>query len=144
MRPDVVRRIRSFAPHWRLLIGAAFAQVLVACALRVGSLPRLRSAGRRMRRVIAAALPGNDDRVVWAIEATGRRLAPVSTCLVRALVGEMRLGASERSLQLVIGVIRTAHGALRSHAWLCDRERVLIGGPVDQQYSAIVQWESAA
>jgi hypothetical protein len=144
MRPDVARWIRSFAPHWRLLIGAAVAQALVACALRVVSLPRLRNAGRRMHPVIAAVLPGKDDRVVWAIEATGRRLAPVSTCLVRALVGEMRLASSERSLQLVIGVIRTEHGALRSHAWLCDRERVLIGGPVDHKYSPIVQWESAA
>jgi len=144
MRPDTARRIRSFAPHWRLLTGAAVAQVAVACALRVVSLPRLRRLGRWVRPVIAVALPGEDDRVVWAIEATGRRLAPVSTCLVRALVGEMRLGSSERPLQLVIGVMRTENGALRSHAWLRDRERVLIGGTVDQEFSPIVQWGSAA
>ena len=144
MRSDVARWTRSFALHWRLLTGAAVAQLAVACALRVVSLPRLRSAARWLRPMIAAALPGKDGRVVWAIESTGRRLAPVSTCLVRALVGEMRLSSSGRPLQLVIGVMRTEHGALRSHAWLRDRERVLIGGPVDHEFVPIVQWESAA
>ena len=80
----------------------------------------------------------------WAIEATVRRLPGLSTCLVRALVGEMRLSSPERPLSLVIGVKRTLSGGLLSHAWLRDRERVLIGGPIDDSLSPIVQWDSAA
>lgn len=137
MRPEL-------AHDSRLLAGAAGVQLVVGIALRLMPLPTLRRASRRMRPLIRTLLPGTEDRVVWAIEATGRRLPGVSTCLVRALVGELRLSSRERPLSLVIGVKRTASGRLLSHAWLRDSERVLIGGPIDDSMSPMVQWESAA
>ena len=143
-RPDVVRRLRVLAHHWRPLAGAAGLQVIVGIGLRLLPLPALRKASRRLRPAVDVLLPGAEDHVIWAIEATGRRLPGLSTCLVRALVGEMRLSSPERRLSLVIGVKRTSSGSLLSHAWLRDRERVLIGGPIDDSLSTIVQWESAA
>jgi hypothetical protein len=143
-RPDVVRRLRVVAHHWRPLAGAAGLQVIVGIGLRLLPLPALRKTSRRLRRAANVLLPGAEDQVIWAIEATGRRLPGLSTCLVRALVGEMRLSSPERPLSLVIGVKRTLSGGLLSHAWLRDRERVLIGGPIDDSLSPIVQWDSAA
>lgn len=144
MRPDLARRVRICARHWRPLAGATALQLLIGIGLRLMPLPALRKASRRMRPMHYALLPGSEDQVIWAIEATGRRLAGVSTCLVRALVGEIRLSTPGRPLALVIGVKRTTSGRLLSHAWLRDSERVLIGGPIDDSMSPMVQWESAA
>ena len=131
-------------PRWRLLIGACLAQVLTACALRLMSLPALRSAADRLRPLAGFLLPGSDDRIIWAVEATGRRLPGVSTCLVRAIVVGVRLSSPERPLRLTIGVKRAPVAGLQAHAWLADRERVLVGGPVDQSFQPIVAWEGSA
>lgn len=144
MRPDLARRVPVCGRHFRLLAGAVGVQFLVGIGLRLIPLPALRKVSRRVRPLVDALLPGPEAQVVWAIEATGRRLPVVSTCLVRALVGEMRLSSPERPLTLVIGVKRTGSGCLLSHAWLRDRERVLIGGPLDASMAPLVQWESAA
>jgi len=144
MRPDRVRQIQACATYWPVLAGATVMQIAVAFALRLVTLSTLRRTGVRMRPVFKFVLTGTDDRVVWAIEATGRRLGIASTCLVRALVAEIRLGSSERPVYLVIGVKRTESGGLLSHAWLRDRERVLIGGPIDDSLTTIVQSETAA
>ena len=138
------RQFQTCAAHWRVLAGAAVTQIAVALSLRLVTLSSLRRTGARMRPLLKIVLPGADDRVVWAIEATGRRLGIASTCLVRALVGEMRLGSTERPVYLVIGVKHTVSGGLFSHAWLRDRERVLIGGPIDESLTTIVQSETAA
>jgi hypothetical protein len=89
-------------------------------------------------------LRASDDRVIWAVEATGRRLGRLSTCLVRAIVVEARLAAPGRPLCLTIGVKAGAAGDFKSHAWVADRQRILIGGPADPDLVQIVAWESAA
>ncbi|WP_423787627.1 lasso peptide biosynthesis B2 protein, partial [Klebsiella pneumoniae] len=64
-----------------------------------------------------AAGTGGDDveaQVIWAIEATGRRLPRVSTCLVRAIVAEILLASRNRPLQVRIGIRRAVHGSGRS------------------------------
>ena len=129
---------------WRLLAGAACAQLAARCAVGVMRLPRLRAQAALVRPVARLLLPGADDRVIWAVEATGRRMKGVSTCLVRALVLEARFASRARCLSLEVGVRRGADGALQSHAWLRDRERVLTGGPVDGDFVPMLSWESAA
>jgi hypothetical protein len=74
---------------------------------------------------------------VWAIEATGKRLGPFSTCLVRALVAETCLDGED--LALTIGVRRSPAGTFESHAWLTRGARVVVGGPVDG-YEPMVTW----
>lgn len=140
--PITLRRgIRLSASEWRLLAGASLAQVLTACALRTMSLPTLRIVAARLRPLARSILKGSDERVIWAVEASGRRLAGLSTCLVRAVVVDTRLSSPDRPLRLTIGVKRAPVGDLESHAWVADRQRILIGGPV-AGFLPMVAWDS--
>jgi len=106
-------------------------------------LPALRARARRLRSISHLLLRGSDERIIWAVEATGRRLGPVSTCLVRALVVDARLSSKERPLSLAIGVKRGSTGALHSHAWVLSGDRSLIGGPLDDAFVRVATWDSA-
>jgi hypothetical protein len=123
---------------WRLLGAVAVAQVIVAAVLRTMPLPALRAGGRRVRRLTRVLVGGSDERIVWAIEATGRRLGRLSSCLVRALVAEVVLDPSRGPVSLTIGVRRTS-GMLEAHAWLTRQDCVIIGATSDQ-YMPIVNW----
>lgn len=126
----------------RLLVVALVLQILTAVALRTMPLPVLRRKIARLRHIARVALKGTDERVIWAIEAAGRRLAGVSTCFVRALVAELALGSAERPLRLTIGVTRAPDGDLRSHAWVSDERRILIGGSTADQFVPLIAWDS--
>jgi hypothetical protein len=135
--------MRRSASDWRLLAGASVLQVLTACALRTMSLPSLRRSFARLRPLAHLLLAGSDARVIWAIEATGRRLAGLSTCLVRAIVVDMRLSTPERPLRLTIGVKRASTGdPLQAHAWVDDRDRILIGGATAEEFLPMLAWDS--
>jgi hypothetical protein len=127
---------------WRLLIGASLVQVVTACALRAMSLPRLRLLLARLRPLATILLRGSDERVIWAIEASGRRLGALSTCLVRAIAVDMCLGTAERPLRLTIGVKRELVGDLQAHAWVDDRDRILIGGSTAGEFQPMLVWDS--
>jgi hypothetical protein len=130
---------RLTAADWRLLVAAAVAQVVAAASLRVMPIPRLRAGARGFRRLAQFFARGSDEQVAWAIEATGRRLGRLSTCLIRALVAELMLDSNDGPLSLTIGVRRTAAGTLEAHAWLARRDRVLIGATADE-YVPLVNW----
>ena len=131
-------RRRPGAADWRLLAGAAVTQVVAAAALRVMPLSALRRRADRWRSIARTVVHGSDERVIWAIDATGRRLGGLSTCLVRALVAELAVDDRE-DLVLTIGVKRTADGAVGAHAWLARGNRVLIGSSPDG-YVPLVEW----
>jgi Transglutaminase-like superfamily len=135
------RWFRLTAADWRLLVVVAVAQVVAAAAVRVMSLPAWRAGSRRFGRLAQVLVRGSDERIVWAIEATGRRLGRLSTCLVRALVAELVLDPKGEPLSLAIGVRRAAAGTLEAHAWLAGKDRVLIGATADE-YTPLVNWTS--
>ena len=137
----VRNRAALTATDWQLLIAAALAQVAAAAALRVMPLTTLQTRAARFRRLAQAAMRGSEDRVIWAVQVTGRRLAGLSTCLVRALVVDLVLDSPGRPLCLTIGVRRTADGALDAHAWVEREGRVLIGTTSDT-YVPLVGWDS--
>lgn len=143
MTSRVPRGSRRSLSDWTLLAGATLTQLAVAGALRAMPLPVLRGWSRRLRPIAHILLRGSEERIVWAVEATGRRLTPISTCLVRALVIEARLSSNERPLSLAIGVKRGSTGALHSHAWVLSGDRSLIGGPIDDGFVCVATWESA-
>jgi hypothetical protein len=132
-------RIARPASEWSLLAAAAVAQLAVAAALRSTSLPITRGFARRCRPAARFLVRGSDDTIVWAIEAVGRRLGRVSTCLTRALAGELLLDSNGAPVTLTIGVRRTDGGALEAHAWLARNDRVLLGGTADG-YAPLVNW----
>jgi hypothetical protein len=133
----IVRRL-SFADWWLLIVTTA-AQLGVAAALRIMPLSawRLRAGG--WRSLAQCLVGGSNQRIAWAIEATGRRLGAASTCLIRALVAELLLDAQEGPMTLTIGVRRTAAGAFRAHAGLAREDRVLVGATSDE-YLPMASW----
>ena len=128
--------------HLRVLITVALAQVTVGIALRIVTPAILRLRIARLRS-FAQLMVGNasPQEVVRVIEATGRRLPGITSCLVRAFVAELLLGSSARPLRLTIGVKQTPDGHLASHAWVTDHDSVLIGAPCDG-FVPIVEWSS--
>jgi Transglutaminase-like superfamily len=140
-RPARSWRRRLTAADWRLLAAVALAQVAAAAALRARPLLAVRATAGRLRRLAPFFVRGSDERIAWAIEATGRRLGPLSTCLVRALVAEFVLDSNAGPLSLTIGVRRTAAGTLAAHAWLARQDRVLVGATADA-YLPLVNWTS--
>jgi hypothetical protein len=134
-------RVALTATDWQLLVAAALAQVIAAAALRAMPLLVLRTRAARFRWLARMLVRGSEERVVWAIEATGRRLGDTSTCLIRALVADLVLASPERPLCLTIGVRRTTSGALRAHAWVAQQDRVLVGATLEC-YVPLVEWNS--
>ena len=123
----------------------AIAQALVRAALVVMPIRAVRRTGVGLRfcgRLIAACW--NEDRLLAAIDATGRRLGSSSTCLVRALVAEILLAGVDGPMRLVIGVRRGAHCGLESHAWIERDSRVIVGATAGDRYQPIVGWEKVA
>jgi hypothetical protein len=133
---------RRDVAYLRVLVTVALAQVILGVALRVVPPAVLRLRLARLRSFAQRRLGNTPPRdVVRAIEAAGRRLPAVSTCLVRAFVAELLLGSPARPLRLTIGVKHTPDGRLESHAWVTDRDSVLIGAPCDG-FVPIVQWST--
>src|SRR3954465_5926374 len=96
----------------RILLVVAFAQLVVAAALRAFGLAAVRSDAARFRRLAPTGGCGSEELIVWAILATGRRLPHVSTCLVRALVAELMFSPSTHPVSVTIGVRRGPNGSL--------------------------------
>ena len=144
IRPGLSRArfYRLTLSDWWLLVAVAVAQVVAAAALRAMPLPVLRTRAGRFRPLAQRLVTGSDERIIWAIEATGRRLGRVSTCLLRALVAELLLDPRGGTICLTIGVRRTAD-TLEAHAWLARNGRVLIGAPADA-YAPLVNWTSSS
>jgi Transglutaminase-like superfamily len=128
--------------YLRVLVTVALAQVMVGVALRImpPATARLRIVRLRSFAQLLVVHTSPKD-VVRAIEATGRRLPAISTCLARAFVAELLLGSPARPLRLTIGVKQSADGLLQSHAWVADRDSVLIGAPCDG-FVPIVEWST--
>jgi hypothetical protein len=128
--------------YLRVLVTVALAQVMVGLALRAMRPATLRLKIARLRLSAQALVVDTSPQdVVRAIEAVGRRLPAISTCLVRAFVAELLLGSTARPLRLTIGVKQTADGLLESHAWVTDQDSVLIGAPCDG-FVPIVEWST--
>ena len=127
--------------HWWLLAAVAAAQVAIAGALRVVPLSALRARTTGRRRLAQFFVRESSEHVAWAIEATGRRLGRVSSCLARAVVAEILLDADDGPVRFSIGVRHTAAGAFEAHAWVTRADRVLIGAPTDG-FVPIVTWTS--
>ena len=93
------------------------------------------------RRSPASRLPIEEEkRLLWAVEATCRRLFSRETCLTQAITAYVLLvlrGAQPPELQ--IGVKQLPDGTVAAHAWLEREDTVLIGGDVSpREYSRLL------
>jgi len=130
---------RLTLPDWWVLAAVTAAQLAVGAALRVMPLSAWRRRAVRWRSFARFVVRGSNRRIAWAIEATGKRLGPRSTCLIRALVAELVMNAQEGPMTLTIGVRRTAAGAFHAHAWLVQEDLVLVGATSDE-YLPMASW----
>jgi len=133
----IVRRL-SLADWWLLVVATA-AQLGVAAGLRIMPLLAWRRHAGGWRSLAQCGVRGSNQRIAWAIEATGRRLGGLSTCLTRALVAELLLDAHAGPMTLTIGVRKTAAGAFHAHAWLAREDHVLVGATSDE-YLPMASW----
>jgi len=133
---------RRDVAYLRVLATVALAQVILGAVLRIvpPAVLRLRIARLRSFAQLTVGNTSPQD-VVRAIEAAGRRLPAISTCLVRAFVAELLLGSPARPLRLTIGVKQTPDGRLESHAWVTDHNSILIGAPCEG-FVPIVEWST--
>ena len=132
-------RVARPLSEWWLLAAAALAQLVAVVALGATTLATTRRGLRRMRPAAGLLVRGSDAAIVWAIEAVGRRFGRLSTCLTRALAGELLLDANGAPVTLTIGVRRSASGVLEAHAWVARSDRVLLGGTADG-YVPLANW----
>jgi hypothetical protein len=94
--------------------------------LAIGWAPRKERAG-----------PGNEKRVVWAIDRTSP-MVPSCTCFVRALAAQVLFQRRGFETDLRVGVAKEPNGRLKGHAWLEKNGEVLIGGMEDlSQYTLL-------
>ena len=68
------------------------------------------------------------NRVIWAINAVGRRILDDKPCLPQALVAQWLLRRRGYPATLRIGVTRDEAGQLLAHAWVESEGVILIGG----------------
>ena len=127
IRNQAHRGARLVVGDVSLLMTVAVIQVCIVSALRVMSLPALRTQAARFRKLAKLVMSGSEERLPWALEITGHRLGCFSTCLVRALAAEFVLGSLGYSTRLTIGVRRRPQGVLEGHAWLECHGRIVIG-----------------
>jgi hypothetical protein len=139
----IARGVRARLADVRQLAGMCLLQIAIACALRYLRMTWLRRAAAACRPVARLVAGGSEERVLWAINAAGRRLPGVSTCLVRAIVAESLLGSSECPVCLTIGVRRVPAG-LEAHAWVHRGKQVLVGGSSCPDYAPLITWPALA
>jgi hypothetical protein len=131
------------AERW-LLVKAA----LMLSAIRLGLELIPFQTLRRLLAKVAEASTGlqetdrsSADRIVWAVEAAGRRLPGAGTCLTQALAAQVLLARRGNPAQLRIGVLKGEEGRLEAHAWLESKGRIVIGGSELERFTPLVALE---
>ena len=115
--------------------------------------------GHRRRTNHSTARAAQNRRLYWANHLRGaapnrcpcdlghRSNRPafgrLSTCLVRAVVAEALLSSPERPISLTIGVKRADDGSLRAHAWVANKDIVLMGA-TSEEYVRLVEWNGTS
>jgi len=131
--------LRLSAEDRQTLLQAAVSLLLIQLGLRCLSLGQVQQVVSRVLWRSTSAPPAR--RVAWAIDSAARRVRG-STCLARALAGQVLLAHYGYNARLRIGV-RKSNGAhaLQAHAWVtCDGE-TLIGGPEVTHYTTLLNSE---
>ena len=117
----MARLRRLFAlppPRRRVLLEAALLMCCIRAALALVPLGIVRRALAALARARAPNGAASDAAVLWAVDTAARHLRAVGTCLTRALTGQVLLERRGFPAVVRIGVMRTAEGAFRAHAWL--------------------------
>jgi hypothetical protein len=108
-----------------LLIKALMVQWIIRLMLWLFSFNRIEKIVKRFSKVKPVGTSISLTRITWAVQVMGR-FVPESTCLVRALSGQVLLGRYGYSSLVKIGVSRNK-GEFEAHAWLEHDNEVVLG-----------------
>jgi hypothetical protein len=130
----------SLKPAERRLLLRAF---LLLVAIRAGLLllpfqMQQRALFRLRRNSLGAPVSnsGLADQIAWAVK-TASPWVPGASCLTQALTVKFLLTRAGLPHQVHIGVAKDEKGQFHAHAWVENREGVLIGGCQLEQYTSI-------
>lgn len=70
------------------------------------------------------------DRVAFFIPRLAHRVPWRADCLVQALAGQQLLTQDRIASEIVVGTAKQLDGTFAAHAWLCQSERIVLGGDV--------------
>lgn len=127
--PRLFRKLKSRTAADRYALGKAVTR-LAGARLALSVLPfrmvRRIYARPVLRRTYDKNRSEHHERMLWALDAAGRRVLGQRPCLAQALVGERMLRAEGLAPELRIGVTKGAAGEFLAHAWVeCDGEIVI-------------------
>ena len=114
----------------RLLLRALCLVFAFRVVLRVMDWSRIRALAARSEgpsTVLAKLAPA---RLAWAVQAAARRV-PGATCLTQSFALRHMLAKAGHAAEIRIGVAKSGHGGLDSHAWVVCHGRVLVGDTGD-------------
>ena len=132
-----LRKLLRLSSSQRGLLAKA---LFLVAAIRVGLwLLPLQTVRRGLAR-IARTPPGSTlggeaclDRIAWAVKAASRYV-PEATCLTQALAAQVLVERAGLPSRVCLGVARGQEKDFRAHAWLECEGRIVVGGPVVEQY----------
>lgn len=132
-------------PMKQTILAAAATVVIVRAGLSFLPFPRfvrlVECLSRPSRLGAHRNCPAED--VAWAVRGVSRRV-PKATCLTQALSLNLLLTRRGEKSEVKIGIARTGERGLKSHAWVEQDGRIIIGdnGELDV-YSTMVSLEGA-
>jgi hypothetical protein len=142
--PGRLRRLAELSARDGLLLGQLVAGALAAAiGLRLVSLPRLTgilargASDRRLRHWPLCHAGYEVERLAELADVAARVAGGDRRCLLRSLLLFWLLAARREPVTLRLG-IRKETGALRAHAWIETRGRVLGSGADTPPYTPLV------
>jgi hypothetical protein len=132
--------LRLPASDRALLLQSTILLLAIRAGLATVRFATLRNGLSKLCSGVAARHPAvangvDKERVIWAVEAIGRRMPSVGTCLTQALAAYVLLARRGHHSNLRIGVTRDRKGEFVAHAWLEKDGTVLIGGDWSDHYT---------
>jgi len=125
--PTTLRTLGRLTRRNRVVLAEVLTvEFVLVAALRMCSLRTVRRLRPTLARVTAWLPALSEPEVVWALDATARRLKREQSCLARALTVELLLGGAGEPVQVTIGV-RLGSGGFDAHAWAERGGRVVVG-----------------
>lgn len=108
---------------------------------------------RHFRKLVAPASPsvckrqiGEDElaRLIWAVQASSRRVPFRAKCFERAL--GLRSMLHRRGVQAILhyGIRKSRDEGLEAHVWLSVEGRVVLGGQESSRFAAVATFSTAA
>jgi len=133
----MLRNFRQLRPEARTaLVEAMFLVTGIRVLLPALGLKNVRWILKPVGHVLQAKPRLQAEEILRLLQAAARRCPVGSTCLTRALAGQLLLRKAGIESRLCIGVMRDQRRAFQAHAWLERDGNVILGGSDEE----IRQW----